>query len=216
MPDAIRMARPRIRGLAPPDRTRNFFVTDIPFDSYNTERVDINRGANSFLFGLGSPAGLINSGMARARFRDDTEIRARIGSGGENPSYRGSFGINRVLIEDKLAIRVNGLVDRTEYRQRPTYENDDRIYTAFTYQPFGNSNTVIRGHMELGEIVGNAPDVLLPQEGLSTFLDRPAQFDTTYFARNRWNREGIEQDDFERPIGRGTSGIPSIRFSHPP
>jgi len=35
----------RIRGLAAPDRTRNFFVTDIPFDSYNTERIDINRGA---------------------------------------------------------------------------------------------------------------------------------------------------------------------------
>ena len=187
----------RIRGLAAPDRTRNFFVTDIPLDSYNTERVDINRGANSFLFGLGSPAGLVNSGLARARFRHDTEISTRIGSGGDNPSYRGSFGINRVLIEDKLAIRVNGLVDRTQYRQRPTYENDDRIYTAFTFQPFGNSNTVIRGHMERGEIIGNAPDVLLPQEGLSTFLDRPVQFDTTYFARNRWNREGIEQDDFD-------------------
>ena len=64
----------RIRGLAAPDRTRNFFKTDIPFDSYNTERVDINRGANSFLFGLGSPAGLINNGLAVARFQNSNEI----------------------------------------------------------------------------------------------------------------------------------------------
>jgi outer membrane receptor protein involved in Fe transport len=165
----------RIRGLAAPDRTRNFFVTDIPFDSYNTERIDINRGANSFLFGLGSPAGLINNGMAKAQFRNSTEFSTRIGSGGENPSYRASFGINRVVLEDKLAIRVNGLMDRTEYRQRPTYKNDDRIYTAFTYRPFGNENTVISGHLERGEIVGNAPDVLLPQNNLDTFLDLPAR-----------------------------------------
>lgn len=168
----------RIRGLAAPDRTRNFYVTDIPFDSYNTERIDINRGANSFLFGLGSPAGLINNGMAQARFRDTNEVSARIGSGGANPSYRASFGINRVVLEDKLAIRVNGLMDRTEYRQRPTYKNDDRIYSAFTYRPFGDSKTAIRGFIERGEIMGNAPDVLLPQENFSTFLDLPARFNT--------------------------------------
>ena len=39
----------RIRGIAAPDRTRNFFVTDIPFNTYNTERVDINRGARMVL-----------------------------------------------------------------------------------------------------------------------------------------------------------------------
>src|SRR4051812_4944893 len=64
----------RLRGLAAPDRARNFFKTDIPFDSYNTDRIDINRGANSFLFGLGSPAGLTNTGLIKARFRDTNEL----------------------------------------------------------------------------------------------------------------------------------------------
>ena len=161
----------RIRGLAAPDRTRNFFITEIPFDSYNTERIDINRGANSFLFGLGTPAGLINNGLAKARFKDSNEISTRIGSGGKDPSYRASFSLNRVVIEDKLAIKVNGLMDRTQYRQRPTYKDDDRIYTAFTYRPFGNTNTVLSGHFERGEQIGNAPDVLLPQHNLDTFLN---------------------------------------------
>lgn len=58
----------RVRGLSAPDRARNFFKTDIPFDSYNTDRIDINRGANSFLFGLGSPSGLTNAGLVKARF----------------------------------------------------------------------------------------------------------------------------------------------------
>ncbi len=177
----------RIRGLAAPDRTRNFFVTDIPFDSYNTERIDINRGANSFLFGLGSPAGLINNGMAKAQFRNSTELGTRIGSGGSSPSYRGHFKLNRVVMEDKLAIHVAGLYDRTQYRQRPTFKDDDRIYTAFSYRPFGNSNTVFSGYMENGSIKGNAPDILLPQQNFSTFLETPARMNTSIFNRDLRN-----------------------------
>jgi len=167
----------RIRGLAAPDRTRNFFKTDIPFDTYNTERVDINRGANSFLFGLGSPAGLINNGLAVARFKDSSEISTRVGSGGADPSYRASFKFNRVLIEEKLAVKVAGLMDRTQYRQRPTYKDDDRVYGTFTFRPFGNQLTVIKGHFENGSVIGNAPDVLLPINNLGTFVSNPQSFD---------------------------------------
>jgi len=177
----------RVRGLTAPDRTRNFFVTDIPFDTYNTERIDINRGANSFLFGLASPAGIINNDLAQARFRDSNEFQFRIGSGGRNPSYRGHFKLNRVILEDKLAVNVSGLMDRTEYRQRPTYKDDDRIYTAFSYRPFGNENTIFRGHMERGEIYGNAPDVLLPQVNFDTFLRAPARMNPTMMVKNRRN-----------------------------
>jgi hypothetical protein len=177
----------RVRGLTAPDRTRNFFITGIPFDAYNTERIDINRGANSFLFGLASPAGIINNDLAQARFKDSNEFRFRIGSGGRNPSYRANFKVNRVLVEDKLAVVVAGLMDRTEYRQRPTFKDDDRFFAAFTYRPFGNENTSIRGHMENGEILGNAPDVLLPQVNLDTFLRAPARQNATYMVKNRRN-----------------------------
>ena len=154
----------RVRGLAAPDRARNFFKTAIPFDSYNTDRVDINRGANSFLFGLGSPSGLVNTGLSRATFRNANEISTRIGSGNsDTPTYRGSFKINRVLVKDTLAVHVAALADRTKYRQEPTYKNDDRTYGAVAYRPFKNQDTVINAHVEVGRIRGNAPDVLLPQ-----------------------------------------------------
>ena len=42
----------RIRGLAAADLTRDYFSTIVPLDSYNTDRVVINRGANAILFGL--------------------------------------------------------------------------------------------------------------------------------------------------------------------
>ncbi|MDO8542030.1 MAG: TonB-dependent receptor plug domain-containing protein [Opitutaceae bacterium] len=161
----------RIRGLAAPDRARDFFKTDIPFDSYNTDRVDINRGANSFLFGLGSPAGLTNQGLIKARFRDTNEVSTRIASGGKNPSYRGSFNLNRVLIKDTLAIHGAVLLDRTQYRQQPTYKDDARQYGAVAYRPFKNQDTVITAHVENGRIRGNAPGVLLPKQNLDTFFD---------------------------------------------
>jgi len=129
----------RVRGLGSPDQTRGYFKTDIPFDGYNTQRVDINRGANSFLFGLGSPAGLINTSLTLAEFKNSHEVVTRVGSGGNRPSYRGSFNFNRELIDNQLALRVAGLVDRTQYRQEPTFRDDDRGYAAVTYRPFKNT-----------------------------------------------------------------------------
>jgi hypothetical protein len=188
----------RVRGLAAPDRTRNFFVTDIPFDTYNTERVDINRGANSFLFGLGSPAGLINNSLATARFKDSAEISTRVGSGGKDPSWRASFKVNKVLIPEILAIKVAGLMDRTQYRQQPTFKDDDRIYATFTFRPLGNADTVIKGHFEQGEVLGNAPDVIFPINNLSTFLEHPASFNI-YDNLQRFNhQEGPNANQFNR------------------
>ncbi|HEX2862701.1 MAG TPA: TonB-dependent receptor plug domain-containing protein, partial [Lacunisphaera sp.] len=37
----------RVRGLTSADNTRDFYLSDIPFDSYNTGRVDIQRGPNA-------------------------------------------------------------------------------------------------------------------------------------------------------------------------
>ena len=61
----------RIRGLASADLTRNYFQTDIAFDAYNTERIDISRGPNSLLFGIGSPGGVINNTTMQASTSQD-------------------------------------------------------------------------------------------------------------------------------------------------
>jgi outer membrane receptor protein involved in Fe transport len=60
----------RIRGLAAADNTHDFFLSDIPWDSYNIDRIDVSRGPNAILFGEGSPAGIINAGNKSAEFRN--------------------------------------------------------------------------------------------------------------------------------------------------
>lgn len=184
----------RIRGLGSPDRTRSFYKTAIPLDAYNVDRIDINRGSNSFLFGLGSPAGLINSNLSRANFSNRTNVNFSVGSGGDKPSIRSSADINRVILEDKLAIRVALLSDNEKYVQNPTYKDDERVYTAVTFRPFGNGSTTIRAHFEDGKIEGNPPDTMLPAHALDSFIKYRKPVDTWFNARYFGETEGYNPE----------------------
>ncbi len=161
----------RVRGIGAPDQTRDFFKTLVNFDNYNFERVDINRGANSFLFGLGSPAGLVNANLKKALFKDMSEISFRIGSPGHSPSVRSTFDFNRVLHDDLLAVRIAGLYDDTKYYQEPTFARDKRLYGTFTLTPF--RNTTVQGHFEVMDYDAAPPAPVLPAHTLDMFLNPP-------------------------------------------
>ena len=145
-------ATTRVRGLANATLTRNYYESLIPMDSYNTERVTINRGANSILFGVGSPAGIINTGLVAPLFNDRTVLGGRVGSYG---SYRGSFDIERVLIEDTLSIRATGLYEDIKFQQDPAYEQDQRIFVAATWKV--TDDFTVRASIEGGDIDSNLP-----------------------------------------------------------
>lgn len=123
----------RVRGLNTADLTRNFFLTSIPMDAYNTSRVDIQRGPNSILFGLGSPAGIINNTLKDPNLREMSgEVQLRYGS---YDSYRTVLDASVPLIKDTLGLRLIGLNDREKFRQDFTYNKDRRIYGALRWQP---------------------------------------------------------------------------------
>lgn len=155
----------RIRGLFTADLTRDYFLTSIPFDDYNTTRIEINRGSNAILFGLGSPAGIINNGLIDAQFDDFGSIKLRFG---EKGSHRSSFDFNKEIVEGKLAIRVAGLIDNRKYLQEPAFEDSTRFFATTTWRPF--ENTTIRAHFEDGQIDANRPDVIAPKENISGWL----------------------------------------------
>jgi hypothetical protein len=162
----------RVRGLTRADNTRDFFLTDIPWDSYNVGRVDIQRGANAILFGLGSPAGIVNASLNSASFRDSNTVEGRFGSYG---TYRGSIDINKVLLDDELAIRVAGLNDKTFYRQDPAYSHNTRAYGAVMFDPMflrkGSARTSIRANYEKGEIDANRPRITAPRDAITPWFD---------------------------------------------
>lgn len=151
----------RVRGLAAADNTRDFFVTDIPWDSYNVDRIDIQRGPNSILFGLGSPAGIVNATTRSAEFRNRGEVQARVGSYG---SVRTSVDINQVLIPNVLALRLDGLWNDEKYEQKQAWQDDKRFYGAVRFDPQlftdRSFHTSFKAKFENGDIKADRPRIV--------------------------------------------------------
>jgi len=159
----------RVRGLAAASITRGFFLTDIPFDSYNTTGVTINRGPNSLLFGVGSPGGIINNGVKQAILGNTFgQIGIRFG---ENGSHRETLDYNMVLIEDVLSVRIAAMNEELDFHQKPAYEEDSRVHLAAQLKLFTNDdsdifgNTIIRMNYEDGSIEGTPVNVIPPRDG---------------------------------------------------
>lgn len=161
----------RVRGLSEAELTRDFFSTDIPWDSYNTERVDLQRGANSIMFGLGSPGGIINATVNGAQFTTKGQAEARYGSYG---STRGSLDYNQVLIDNVLALRVDGLADYKKFQQEPAHEDDRRLSLALRFDPKlikqKGFTTSIKAKYEGGKIDANRPRILPPYDQITPWF----------------------------------------------
>ncbi len=161
----------RVRGLAAAENTRDFFITDVPWDSYNVERVELQRGPNSILFGLGSPAGIINTHTKRAVYEDGAKLEFKFD---EHGSARAVLDLNEVLIEDELAARFIYLNKQTDFQQKPAFEDDERYYLSLKYDPKllkGEGwSTSIQASYESGEIESNRPRVVPPKDRITPWF----------------------------------------------
>src|SRR5688572_689231 len=157
----------RTRGLAAPTNTRGYFTTSISLDEYNTEFVTVNRGANAILFGIGSPAGVVDTTLASASFNKNlSRVVHRFGDTGSN---RASLSLNRVLLPKKLAFRVDAVRDDERYMQKPAFEDKERIYGALKFQP--RHSTIITASFENGRTTANRPLVNLPYDSSRLWRD---------------------------------------------
>lgn len=166
----------RVRGLASATKTRNYFRSEIPFDTYNSSRLEINRGSNALLFGVGSPAGIINYGTKQAqahrRFGDLSLQVDRFGSA------RMSWDINQPIIEDEFAVRLSLLSDEQKFQQDPAFSKDKRTYLAAVYSPksLKSESGILAGaslrvSFENGEIESNVPRSLPPNDNIVRWFE---------------------------------------------
>lgn len=157
----------RVRGLMSADVTRDYFLTDTPMDSYIVERVEISRGPNSMLFGLGSPAGIVNSSLIKADTRRHrSEVGTQFGSYG---SQRYTLDHNQVLIPNVLAVRVAGLYSDSRYRIEEAFERRKGAFLTTTYRPF--AGTTIRANAEWGRSDSNRPEMRPPFDNYTLWWD---------------------------------------------
>jgi hypothetical protein len=171
----------RIRGIGSgttgSDQARDFFTTDIPSDGYNVDRVEINRGPNAMLFGLGSPSGIVNASLIKADVRrTKTSIEAKIGRFG---THRATLDRNQVLIQDKLALRVALLRGDQKYMQEPAHDRTDRYYGTLTYKPF--RSTTLKVSAETAHRYANKPQNWTPTDQVSSWfaMGKPTYDPTT-------------------------------------
>lgn len=205
----------RVRGLASADQTMDYFLTDIPWDSYNVDRIDMQRGPNAMLFGLGSPAGIINAGTKMATFRNGGSVEFRYSKFG---SVRTTLDYNQVLIPKELAIRIDGLYGKEKFQQEPAFQTDKRVYGALRYEPGflnrGSAHTTIKANFEKGNVRSNRPRSLTPGDSISPwFLTGPVtgyEANGTPFTTNNLNRAALDarglQDNNISAIGDPNRG----------
>jgi len=155
----------RVRGLASADLTRGYFLSDIDFEGYNTDRITVSRGPNGMLFGLGSPGGIIDNSLKPAKFSDANSVQVEVGSFG---SHREVLDVNRVLMPNKIALRIIGLKKNEEFMQEEPFRKEQRIYGNLVVKPF--AGTVFRANAESGSRRQSNPSQFAPRSNVPGWI----------------------------------------------
>ncbi len=170
----------RIRGMSATNIAIGNFVSNrkVPFDVYNIDSVEISRGANSNLFGLGTGSGVVNLVRSAANVqRRAASISGRADNVG---GVRGSFDVNQPLIHGKLALRVSGVVQNKAFEREPSYDDTRRLYGALTWKP--TKKTTFRFSGEHYTREAQVPNYVTPRDFISDWLayGKPAWDPTTF------------------------------------
>ncbi len=155
----------RIRGMGQANIAVNGMAVSnaLGLDTYNIDSVEINRGPNSNIFGIGSTSGTVNLNRASANVqRDSTRGSVMVDSLG---GHRETYDINRVIGKNKLAIRLLGAYQDKEFVRAPSYETSNRFTAAVRFQPF--KSTTIRASFESTRLRQSLPNNLTPREGIT-------------------------------------------------
>jgi len=159
----------RVRGIGAPNMMLdNFAMTArIPVNSYNLESVEISRGPNSTLFGLGNPSGSVNLNRATANLtRNDNTLKLRFDSYG---GYQSTLDFSRVIFKNKLAIRVSAINMSNAYTRKPSYDYTKRLYGDLIFKPF--KNTRINLNWEHFQEKRQTPNYLTPRDDVTEWLN---------------------------------------------
>ncbi|HTO02648.1 MAG TPA: TonB-dependent receptor plug domain-containing protein [Opitutus sp.] len=202
----------RVRGLTSANIAYGGFETSrrVPLDPISMESVEISRGPNSNLFGLGNASGTANSVPASANLsRNRAQIQLRADSFGDpdyDMSMRESVDVNRVLIKDKLALRVSQVYQDTEFTRQPAGVEVERYNFMVKYRPF--KKTTISGTFQYFKQEGVRPNSITPRDAVTPWIENGAPTwdpltNTAYINGSPVNKAGL-------PTTALGSGIPTI------
>ncbi len=155
----------RVRGLDTVNTARDNFTSNsnIPIDPYNIDAVELSRGPNSNIFGLGNSSGTVNIITSQANpTRNSASVALRVDSYG---GYRGSLDVNHALIPNQLAIRFSTVHQTTAYQRKPSADETNRYQIALAYRPF--AKTKIKAAYENYRNYARRPNSVTPRDAVT-------------------------------------------------
>ncbi len=161
----------RVRGLASANVALGNIETmgRVPVDPIIVDALEVSRGANANVFGLGNPSGTVNQVAAAANLsRNRAVVEGRVDSYG---GWRASVDFNQVLFKEKLALRGSAVFQQDEFTRKPSGVKTERYNVMVKYKPF--KYTTISGSVFYYHAYGNRPNSLPPRDNISYWLDNP-------------------------------------------
>jgi hypothetical protein len=155
----------RIRGIGAANISLGNFATSgrVPIDPIAIEGVEISRGPNSNLFGLGEGSGTVNLLPATANInRETTTAELRFDDWG---GWRTSLDLNRPLVKNKLAVRLSGVYQHDGFVRKPSGFENRRFNAMIRFQPY--KNTTLRASYQSYRGVGTRPTAVTPRDAVS-------------------------------------------------
>lgn len=157
----------RIRGVGNANVSFGNFETSgrTPIDVLEVDAVELGRGPNSNIFGIGNAAGTVNTVRASANLsKSRSQISARYDSFG---GYRTSLDLNRVLKPGVLAIRGSAVAQRDGFQLKPSGYQTERYNGMIRFNPF--KTTSISGSFSYYHSYGNRPNTTTPRESITAW-----------------------------------------------
>ncbi len=151
----------QIRGYRDTTVTRNYFTTDLPSDSFNMDRIDVARGPNSILFGIGGPGGIVNVTTKQAR--TDRKFGSLTLLGGSWDLKRAAVDYNFAAPDANFGVRVNLMAQRADGYYDFEEDDQDRGALDVVWRP--TKTTTIRVNGETGKLHQNRVRPFLPYDG---------------------------------------------------
>lgn len=155
----------RIRGVGPANLSFGNFETSgrVPMDPLSVDSVEISRGPNANIFGLGNAAGTVNLQPANANVtRARSQLSVRSDSFG---GHRSTVDLNRVLIPGVLALRGSVVRQHDGFTRRPAGTDTHRYNAMVRFQPF--RGTTLNAAFSWYDLSGNRPNTTTPRDAIT-------------------------------------------------
>ena len=158
----------RVRGIAPANISLGDIQTmgRVPIDPIDIDSIEISRGPNANVFGLGNPSGTVNLVPTSANTsRSFTQATERTDSYG---GYRSTLDLNRVLWQNKLAFRVSGVFEHDGYIRKPSGTNIVKYNGMVKFRPF--RKTMLSVSVNYYRMNGNRPNEIPARDNISYWV----------------------------------------------